>query len=190
MLAPYPASYSPCEALTEKPSYSFLVITLITPATASEPYIDEAPSLRISTRLIIETGIVCMSTLPYASVTHLLPSTKTNVLPDPRFLSDTSLAPLPPLVEVLTGRIPDPSDEVMFWSTSPMLFKPVRSMASSEIISKGFELSRFDLLILEPVTITSSTSSSSADESCAKDVLGRRPNERTATNENLNIFDI
>ena len=87
---------------------------MITPATASEPYIDDAPSLRISTRLIIETGIVCISTLPYASVTHLLPSTRTRVLPDPKFLNETSLAPLPPLVDVLTGRIPDPSDEVMF----------------------------------------------------------------------------
>ena len=139
---------------------------------------------------MMETGIVCMSTLPYASVTHLLPSTRTRVLPDPKFLSETSLAPLPPLVDVLTGRIPDPSDEVMFCRTSPMLFRPVLSIASSVITSSGLELSRFDLLILEPVTITSSTSSSSTDESCAKDVLGNRPNERTATSENLNILDM
>ena len=89
-------------------------MTLITPATASEPYIEEAPSLRISTLLIIETGIVFISTAPNASVAHLLPSTRTKVLPAPRFLNDISLAPTPAFVEVLTGRIPDPSDDVMF----------------------------------------------------------------------------
>ena len=71
-----------------------------------------------------------------------------------------------------------------------MLLRPVLSIASSVITSSGLELSRFDLLILEPVTITSSTSSSSADESCAKDVLGNRPNERSATSEYLTILDM
>ena len=69
-----------------------------------------------------------------------------------------------------------------------MLFRPDLSIAASEIISSGFELSNTDFLILEPVTITSSTSSSSL--SWANEVLGIRPNERTATSENLTKLDI
>ena len=63
---------------------------------------------------MIEAGIVCISTLLPASVTHLLPSTRTNVLPAPRFLNEISLDPSPPLVAVVTGRMPVPSDEVKF----------------------------------------------------------------------------
>ena len=54
-----------------------------------------------------------MSTLPKASVTHLLPSIRTRVLPAPKFLKEISLEPSPPLVAVVTGRIPVPSDYEM-----------------------------------------------------------------------------
>ena len=111
---------------------------------------------------MIEAGIVFISTEPKASVTHLLPSTRTRVLPAPRFLNDISLEPSPPFVAVVTGRIPLPSLDEMLCKISPMLLRPVLSIAASEMISKGFELSKTDFLILEPVTITSSTSSSPA----------------------------
>ena len=103
-----------------------------------------------------------MSTEPNESVTHLLPSINTSVLPAPRFLREISLEPSPPLVAVVTGRIPVPSEDEIFCRTSPILFNPVLSIAASEIISNGFELSKIDRLILEPVTMTSSTSSSAA----------------------------
>ena len=63
---------------------------------------------------MIDAGMVCISTAPKASVTHLRPSIRTNVLPAPRFLNEISLDPSPPLVAVVTGRIPVPSDEVKF----------------------------------------------------------------------------
>ena len=54
-----------------------------------------------------------MSTLPKESVTHLFESTRTNVLPAPKFLRDISLEPSPPFVAVVTGRSPLPSFEEM-----------------------------------------------------------------------------
>ena len=55
-----------------------------------------------------------MSTLPNESVTHLLPSTRTNVLPAPRFRREILLEPSPPFVAVVTGLIPVPSEDEIF----------------------------------------------------------------------------
>ena len=81
----------------------------MTAPIASDPYIEDAPSLRTSTLSTAAVGIVLISTEPSAPsplFTHLLPSTRTRVLCAPRFLKSILTDPSPPLLYVLFK--PDP----------------------------------------------------------------------------------
>ena len=69
-----------------------------TPATASEPYTAEAPSLSTSIRSIIAAGMLLRSTEPPRPGAQRLPLTRTRVRfePIPRML--IVVVPLPPLL--------------------------------------------------------------------------------------------
>ena len=84
-----------CDKLNSIPSKSLLKIKLTTPATASEPYIEAAPSFKISTLSVAIIGIIFVSTntapsldVP-AAIVCLRPSTNTNVDERPRPLRFT-----------------------------------------------------------------------------------------------------
>ena len=62
--SPSSRSLSPRLKLNSIPSKPFFVITLTTPAIASDPYTDEAPSARISIRSTAIVGIILILTAP------------------------------------------------------------------------------------------------------------------------------
>src|SRR3546814_1161812 len=76
------------------------VMMLTTPAIASEPYIDDAPSSSTSMRAMIDNGIVLRSTdepTPEAedSLIQRTPSTSTSTRLEPRWRRSTVAAPAP-----------------------------------------------------------------------------------------------
>ena len=75
-----------------------------TPATASEPYTEEAPPVKTSTLSKSKVGIVFRSAQlppPVVPGTSLLPFIKTNVLEHPKFLKLTVAVPFDPLELVI-----------------------------------------------------------------------------------------
>ena len=87
-----------------KPTNSSSKTKLTTPAIASEPYTEDAPPVRTSTRFRSNVGIVFKSAqLPPAVVpgTILLPFKRTNVLAQPIFLRLTVAVPLDPFELVI-----------------------------------------------------------------------------------------
>ena len=90
-----------------KPSKSFFRMTLITPDTASEPYIADAPPVIISTRSIRAAGIVDKSTVasPGVPATWRLPLIKTNVLDEPKRRKSAELVPAASLLLLLPIKV-------------------------------------------------------------------------------------
>ena len=77
---------------------------LTTPATASDPYTDEAPPVKTSTLSNKSVGIVFKSAQfppPVVPGTNLLPFIRTSVLEQPRFLRLAVAVPLAPLEFVM-----------------------------------------------------------------------------------------
>src|SRR6478752_7663909 len=86
--------------LAPRPSDLRLVMMLMTPEIASEPYSDEAPSVRISMRSTALAGIVLRSTAadtpePEDSLTQRRPSTSTRVRLAPMLRSEIVVEPEP-----------------------------------------------------------------------------------------------
>ena len=87
-----------------KPTNSSSKTKLTTPATASEPYTEDAPPVKTSTLSKSNVGMVLRSAQfppPVVPGTILLPFIRTNVLEQPRFLRLTVAVPLEPLELVM-----------------------------------------------------------------------------------------
>ena len=129
-----------------------LVIILTTPATASEPYTADAPSLSTSMRSIAASGIVFKSTAESAPVpefTILRPFTKTKVrlMPSPRKL--IRAAPAPPLL--VAAPVAIPLEAVLCCNTCSTDVKPPNVMSCALMIDTGLADSRSVRLMREPV---------------------------------------
>jgi hypothetical protein len=147
---------------------------LITPAMASDPYSAEAPSFRISTRSIAETGIALMSTkfVVMLSAKGLIatrrPLTSTRVASAPRPRRLIEAAPLAVeswlLPRVENAPLPF---EGIFSMSCCRFANPDLSMASRSITSTGLALAKSDERAMrDPVTITVSVGSSA--DCCAR----------------------
>src|SRR5690242_3112073 len=115
---------------------------LMTPAIASDPYSDDAPSFRISMRSTMLEGIVLRSTAaetPEAddSFTQRRPSTRISVRLAPRLRSETVVEPeptpppsggKPKLPAELNFVLSEEPDTERRWMTSPIEPRPVASM--------------------------------------------------------------
>ena len=155
------------ERFISNPSKSVLVIILNTPATASEPYTVEPPFLSNSIRFRAIDGKLPISTGDSAELvatavsTILLPLIRTRVLATPRPLMFTFLIPVivPPSTncsDVFT--VPDTAGR--FLTKSDISGCPADSKSSRSKESTGTDKTSLSVAISEPVTTTSSVSSS------------------------------
>ena len=200
-VAPSPSPYWPNCVVIWAPSKLRRVMMFTTPAIASEPYSDEAPSCRISMRSTIASGIVLRSVAaptPDAedSLTQRMPSTSTSTRLGPRWRRSTCEEPAPtpsPLGEnpklplelnfVLSAE-PAP---VSSCTRSPSEVRPERSMSSRLSTCTGTWLSTSAFLIRVPVTEIRSRVLSEVgvgagvDVSCAAAMPGNRSNRDKLT---------
>ena len=155
------------DTFISKPSKSVLVIILKTPATASEPYVVEPPFLSNSIRFNAIAGKFPMSTgdspalVSTAVGTILLPFIKTRVRPSPRPLMFTFLIPvtIPPSMNC-SDWFTAPETAVRFLTKSVISGIPDDSKSSLSNESTGTDSTSLSVAIKEPVTTTSSVSSS------------------------------
>ena len=139
---------------------------LITPAIASEPYSDEAPSVRISMRSTALAGIVFRSTAaetPDAddSLTQRRPSTRISVRLALRLRSEIVVEPEPtPEPSGAKPKLPAElnlvfSEEPLTdscWITSPIEPRPVAAISAAVIVTTGVWPATSAFLMREPVT--------------------------------------
>ena len=154
-------------------SSPFLVMMLITPATASEPYSAEAPSLRISTRSIADKGILFRSKADTAPRVPAGPArrpfNRIRVRFAPRPRRPTVSAPVPPSVTKPTVKAAviwlEPAAAVLVLNNSPSVFRPSCSASSTLIMSIGVSLANSSVRIREPTMEIFSTGSAPSSAS-------------------------
>ena len=143
---------------------------LTTPAMASEPYSDDAPSSSTSMRSTMASGMVLRSVAaptPDAddSLTQRMPSTSTSTRLAPRWRRSTCAEPAPtPLPSGGKPKLPDElnlalsaePEPVSCCSTSLIEFRPVRSMSPRVRVWIGTWPSTSARLMRVPVTSTAS----------------------------------
>ena len=143
---------------------------LTTPAIASEPYSEDAPSSSTSMRSTIAAGMVLRSVAeptPEAedSLTQRMPSTSTSTRLVPRLRRSIVVAPAPTpppsdgkpsLPEALRVRLKAEPEPVICCTISPIEVRPVRSMSARVRVCTGTWPSISAFLMRLPVTWTRS----------------------------------
>ncbi len=147
---------------------------LTTPAMASEPYTEEAPSVSTSMRSTIAAGIALMST-PGAAETLLAgpamrwPLTSTRVRSAPRLRSETSARPwLKPELSEMLGMLPAIAGSCC--SSWPSVSWPLSWIRCRSMVITGLAVSASTRRRWLPVTVTFSSvvaAALSAVASCA-----------------------
>ncbi len=135
---------------------------------ASEPYSEEAPSVRISIRSMMLAGMVLRSTAPETpeaedSLTQRMPSTSTRVRLAPRLRREMVLEPEPtPPPSAGKPKLPAELNLVLSAEPltdrrcrkSPTVAMPLASISLAVITCTGEWPSRSDFLMRLPVTST------------------------------------
>ncbi len=180
--------------LITSPSKSDLVITLMTPATASEPYTADAPPVITSTRSINSAGIILKSTMLLDGTPPMKrrPLRSTRLRLSPRLRRSTELMPdcavaKPEFWDVNPG-MPDTGSSR---SMSCALLLPESSMASEDSVCTATGDAKFAWRMRVPVTTIVSSSSSTA-ASCAYATfhgLLRRAASAPPAISNLRVLD-
>ena len=132
---------------------------LTTPATASEPYTDDAPPVKTSTLFNNKAGTWLMSAqLPPFAVPGaiLLPLIRTKVLEQPKFLRFAVAVPFDPFA---VWAIWPGANCGKSFKTSSIRIAPLLSISSAVTTWTCDVLTIFGLVIRVPVITTSSTSS-------------------------------
>ena len=129
-----PCGEAPAYPSTLTPFIRRRVMMFTTPATASEPYTAEAPSLSTSTRSMTAVEMVFRSKAgtyplpaPSPPLTHRLPSTSTSVWRGPRLRSDTCVVPSEPVLNLL---FTPPPLHGMSCRKSPSVATPLAAISS------------------------------------------------------------
>ena len=145
------------------------MITLTTPAMASEPYSEDPLCLRISIRFTTANGMLFKSTeLPFSPLCAVRwPLISTNVLVAGRPRSVTLALPLPPLLTAVLIGLPETSGSKRI--SSAIVWAPIKRISAAVIILTGVNALASNCLKREPVTDRPRIKSSSIMGYCCID---------------------